>query len=276
MYLGNREKAYTDLAYGKIIVDGGEIAGRTGINSYYGDITLANYKNSRGDLIIKNGGKAYFNNLHMARGDATSGVGRTALLELSGKGSSLRLSNLHAGLDITPNGNSADIYINSGAQISVDSAFNFYSTSSLNLNLDSSGIQNTGTAVMFKGNRGGFSSGVEITIDGSLLGDSSDLTKDSAITVDLLQFTIGQTINIAGENLIVNTANESSILAALKGIISIENNTDLDFWNNFSKDDLSFENGTLSLALHFIPEPSTYAAILGALALALAAYRRRK
>lgn len=47
-------------------------------------------------------------------------------------------------------------------------------------------------------------------------------------------------------------------------------------WEAFNESNLSWEDNKLSLSLTYVPEPSTYAAIFGALAIAFAAYRRKK
>ena len=276
MNLGYRNKGAPNIAVGKLIIDNAEIAGRNGISSAYGDLSLGAQIYATGDIEVLNGGKAFFWNVRAANADnAADSLGRSASISIRGLDSSLRFQSLRAGFD-GAEGNSVSVLIGSGAQLQVNDYVTLNNTVGVTFALDSAGISVDGTPAMFVAKTVTISGGVGIAIDGAGLGWLYGGVENQAIDLVVAQFSVGATVTLDGTAHVVG-ADDAAFLAALKDFIKLENNTgNIKGWNDFSLDDLSFEDGKLILSTYYVPEPSAFAAFFGVLAAALAFGRRRR
>ena len=111
-------------------------------------------------------------------------------------------------------------------------------------------------------------------IDGELLGASGSFEKDMTYDFVLFEVKSGQ----VGLNGTSKSMSDADFLDDISTFISFENNTGNSFWKDFGVDDLFVVDGNrIGVSLTYaVPEPGAYAAIFGALALFLAACRRRK
>ncbi len=125
------------------------------------------------------------------------------------------------------------------------------------------------TILEFVADEDGFSflSANAIDFTGTLALDFTNIGTDAVYSGDLLQFRLTGDAKFADweafcNELVNGTSTHLSLTKQDEGDV-------LEFLFNAA-------NGTLSYTYTLVPEPSTYAAIFGALALAFAAYRRRK
>lgn len=200
-----------------------------------------------------------------------------AVAVIKGANSSLELSRHMVLGNTSTSGNANDrgeLVIHTGSYVRVSAITTVNNTGLLRVKLDSSNLASSSpllTAVQdtyLYNNDGAKKS---IIIDGELL-DSAG--QDASIV--LFKFESAQ------GNLKLNNVRTifSDLEAALVDFIGFENNTNLAFWEDFGYGDLVFDNSTFTISLNLtakaIPEPAAFAAIFGALAMALASYRRRR
>lgn len=122
---------------------------------------------------------------------------------------------------------------------------------------------------------------VDNSIDAILTGTNLEKVNNFTITLDLENFSVDGDFD-AGETYVVALIRLTETLEPFDvSNISIANSDKMgETWSLAEGENLFWEDSTLFLKVtslgSSIPEPSTYAAIFGALALAFAAYRRRK
>ena len=279
--MGTRASAGT---VGTLNINGGHLAGKGGIGSNSGDINMATRHQTAAYLNITDGGDASIRHFRMSQKDGgdgvDGGVNSTSYVMLKDLNSVLKVNNsVVLGVEAT-SGNVAEVKIFSGAQLehaSGSEKFTINETGKVLMMLQGNVIPNATDIAMIKArNLTAMYNGDVFVIDGSTLHGS--WANEGDYTVLLMEFANGTTLDIFGitGDLVVGTDSDADILAALMSLIDIQNNTGNAGWEDFTAADITYSGGKLYLGLHSIPEPGTYAAIFGALALAFAAYRRRK
>lgn len=274
-YVGGASGANSTL-----ILNNGKIANSAGTGAS-SDIKLAYAANSTGRLEVSNGGTAILRTFQMAQGGANA----NATLIIKDAGSLVRATNTNdtnylfsLGMNVADGdkytGNSAIVEIHTGAQLAntsggtssiKDSAQMTFVLDSANFDYASTAMFSTGKLAVYKTND---TVSNPFVIDGANLGEVSGLSAG-----DIAEFII---MTISGDATLNDDILDFSNIESIAGIFEFKNNTDLADWEDFGLENLSFADGNLVLSLTYVPEPSTYAAIFGALALAFAAYRRRK
>lgn len=185
-------------------------------------------------------------------------IGRTAMtggeaaLEIRGKNNTFKTFNLFIGNEATTNGKAKFIVEGSGHTINVENSFQSY----------------------FSGNEGG---GFEFIADADGFStvniNNFDTTFTGLIEIDFSKYIVKDEIN-GDEFTLISIKNKAQNL-----LLEIEGDLDQYFSITGSDDyELLFGDKTLGVRVFStnVPEPATYAAIFGALALAFAAWRRRK
>ena len=211
-------------------------------------------------------------NLNPYQGSATRASQATVLVQ--GVGSSLTVnSNLNLGLTaITNADDSGTLTLHTGTTTTVANEARINNYGTLKVVLDSSSLTNDDTSVLFTTKDSFFyNNGTSdpIVIDGELL-----TTMGTDVTIALFKFTANE------GNVKLNDVRTvfGDLQSSLEDFITFDHNTGNQYWEDFGYGNLTFANNTIYLTLTAIPEPSTYAAIFGALALALAfvLYRRKR
>ena len=274
-YVGGASGANSTL-----ILNNGKIANSAGTGAS-SDVNLAYAANSTGRLEVSNGGSAILRSFRMAQGGANA----KATLIIKDAGSFVKATNTNdtnylfsLGMNVADGdkytGNSAIVEIHTGAQLA-NTAGGFSSikdSAQMTFVLDSSNINYASTAMFSTKNLAVYKTADTVSnpfvIDGANLGAVNGLSEG-----DIAEFVI---MTISGDATLNNAILDFSNIELIAGIFEFKNNTDLADWEDFGLENLSFAGGNLVLSLTYVPEPSTYAAIFGALALAFAAYRRRK
>ena len=161
----------------------------------------------------------------------------------------------------------AEMVVKSGAKV-ITPTLSLYKTGSISLVLDSSNFDVANSA-MIDATTFDYSdaSAGKILIDGELLAAVNDFAKGDVWDIVLIK---AGGINLDG------VATSEFSYETIAGMFSFANNTGNENCADFGAENISFENGNFVLSLTYVPEPSAYAAIFGALALAFVAYRRRK
>jgi fibronectin-binding autotransporter adhesin len=216
------------------------------------------------------------NNLASSFGGAVSGTGGltkagTGALTLSGTNTYTGATRVNAGTFFV-NGSLANtaVTVASGATLGGSGRIGGLTT------LSAGGILSPGN-----------SPGTLTFTQGLTLNTGSILNFELGITSDLIAVTGGTLTGPAGTGGVTLNFTNSSGFAA--GIYTLINYTTASGTSNFQASDftlgstvagytynLALSGNMLQLTASAIPEPSTYAAIIGACALALAAYRRRR
>lgn len=274
-YVGGASGANSTL-----ILNNGKIANSAGTGAS-SDVNLASSANSTGRFEVSNGGSAILRTFKMAQGGANA----KATLIIKDAGSVVKATNTNdlnylfsLGMNVADGdkytGNSAIVEIHTGAQLA-NTAGGFSSikdSAQMTFVLDSSNINYASTAMFSTKNLAVYKTDDTVSnpfvIDGANLGEVSGLSEG-----DIAEFVI---MTVSGDATLNDDILDFTNAESIAGIIEFKNNTNLEDWEDFGLDNLSFEDGNLVLSLTYVPEPSTYAAIFGALALAFAAYRRRK
>ena len=274
-YVGGASGANSTL-----ILNNGKIAGTLGTNAS-SDMNIASASGSIGSVEVSNGGSAILRSFRMAQGGANA----KATLIIKDAGSFVKATNTNdtnylfsIGMNVADGdkytGNSAIVEIHTGAQLA-NTAGGFSSikdSAQMTFVLDSSNINYASTAMFSTKNLAVFKTDDTVSnpfvIDGANLGAVNGLTEG-----DIAEFVI---MTVSGDATLNDDILDFTNTESIADIIEFKNNTNLEDWEDFGLDNLSFEDGNLVLSLTYVPEPSTYAAIFGALALAFAAYRRRK
>lgn len=274
-YVGGASGANSTL-----ILNNGKISNSAG-TGYSSDIKVAYSANSTAKFEVSNGGSALLRTFQMAQGGANA----KATLILKGAGSVVNAMNTNdsnylfaLGMNVADGdkyaGNSAIVEIHTGAQLANSSIGTSFIKDSAQLAfvIDSSNIDYASTAMFSTRNLAVYKTDDTVSnpfvIDGANLGAVNGLSEG-----DIAEFVV---MVVSGDATLNDDILDFSNTEMIAGIFDFKNNTNLSDWEDFGLDNLSFEDGKLVLSLTYVPEPSTYAAIFGALALAFAAYRRRK
>lgn len=274
-YVGGASGANSTL-----ILNNGKIANSAG-TGYSSDIKLAYAANSTAKFEVSNGGSALLRAFQMAQGGANA----KATLIIKDAGSVVKAMNTNdsnylfsLGMNVADGdkytGNSAIVEIHTGAQLANtnNGISSIKDSAQFTFVLDSANIDYASTAMFSTRNLAVYKTNATVSnpfvIDGANLGAVNGLSEG-----DIAEFVI---MTISGDATLNNAILDFSNIESIAGIFEFKNNTDLADWEDFGLENLSFADGNLVLSLTYVPEPSTYAAIFGALALAFAAYRRRK
>lgn len=274
-YVGGASGANSTL-----ILNNGKIANSAG-TGYSSDIKLAYAANSTAKFEVSNGGSALLRTFQMAQGGANA----KATLIIKDAGSVVKAMNTNdsnylfsLGMNVADGdkytGNSAIVEIHTGAQFAnTNSGISYIKDSAqFTFVLDSANIDYASTAMFSTRNLAVYKTNATVSnpfvIDGANLGAVNGLSEG-----DIAEFVI---MTVSGDATLNDDILDFSNIESIAGIFEFKNNTDLADWEDFGLENLSFADGNLVLSLTYVPEPSTYAAIFGALALAFAAYRRRK
>lgn len=274
-YVGGASGANSTL-----ILNNGKIANSAG-TGYSSDIKLAYAANSTAKFEVSNGGSALLRTFQMAQGGANA----KATLIIKDAGSVVKAMNTNdsnylfsLGMNVADGdkyvGNSALIEIHTGAQFANTSngISSIKDSAQFTFVLDSANIDYASTAMFSTRNLAVYKTNATVSnpfvIDGANLGAVNGLSEG-----DIAEFVI---MTISGDATLNGDILDFSNIESIAGIFEFKNNTDLADWEDFGLENLSFADGNLVLSLTYVPEPSTYAAIFGAIALAFAAYRRRK
>lgn len=274
-YVGGASGANSTL-----ILNNGKIANSAG-TGYSSDIKLAYAANSTAKFEVSNGGSTLLRSFQMAQGGANA----KATLIIKDAGSVVKAMNTNdsnylfsLGMNVADGdkytGNSAIVEIHTGAQFANtnNGISSIKDSAQFTFVLDSANIDYASTAMFSTRNLAVYKTNATVSnpfvIDGANLGAVNGLSEG-----DIAEFVI---MTISGDATLNNAILDFSNIELIAGIFEFKNNTDLADWEDFGLENLSFAGGNLVLSLTYVPEPSTYAAIFGALALAFAAYRRRK
>ncbi len=274
-YVGGASGANSTL-----ILNNGKIANSAG-TGYSSDIKLAYAANSTAKFEVSNGGSALLRSFQMAQGGANA----KATLIIKDAGSVVKAMNTNDsnylfsfGMNVADGnkytGNSAIVEIHTGAQLANtnNGISSIKDSAQFTFVLDSANIDYASTAMFSTKNLAVYKTNATVSnpfvIDGANLGEVNSLSEG-----DIAEFVI---MTISGDATLNNNILDFSDIELIAGIFEFKNNTGLADWEDFGLENLSFAGGNLVLSLTYVPEPSTYAAIFGALALAFAAYRRRK
>lgn len=274
-YVGGASGANSTL-----ILNNGKIANSAG-TGYSSDIKLAYAANSTAKFEVSNGGSALLRTFQMAQG----GTNAKATLIIKDAGSVVKAMNTNdsnylfsLGMNVADGdkytGNSAIVEIHTGAQFAnTNSGISYIKDSAqFTFVLDSANIYYASTAMFSTRNLAVYKTNATVSnpfvIDGANLGAVNGLSEG-----DIAEFVI---MTVSGDATLNDDILDFSNIESIADIFEFKNNTDLADWEDFGLENLSFADGNLVLSLTYVPEPSTYAAIFGALALAFAAYRRRK
>ena len=262
-----------------MILDNGKIASSSG-TGYSSDINLATSANSTGLLEVSNGGTADMRTFRMSQG----GTNSKSTLILKDAGSYVKANNTNDSnylfvlgvnsSDSKYSGNSADIFIYTGAQLwnaSLGTAW-LRDSAQMNFMLAADDLSAADTAMFRTGKLAAYKSDSSVSspfvIDGANLSYNTELSEG-----DIVDFTI---MNVTGSITFNDVAVDFYDVETLSAMFEFKNNISLTDWEDFDVSNLEWDGANLILSLTYIPEPSTCAAMFGAIALALAAYRRRK
>lgn len=286
-YVGNGNGANSTLT-----LNNGSITNADG-KSNTSDFYIANASGATGLVEISNGGYANLRTLKMAQGGANA----TAKLVLKDAGSLIKINmandigqspgyQMFIGMNVDEvdnqnnskyTGNSAIIEIHTGAQfLNAASGYAYIKDSAQvqfvinSANIDSADVAmfSTKKLSVYKNDHETITVSNPFVIDGKELSSVANLKEGDVADFLIMTVTDNATLN-------------DDILSfgdydTLASIFEFKNNTNLEFWQDFGVDNLSWDGSNLTLSLTYVPEPSTYAAIFGALALAFVAYRRKK
>ena len=239
-----------------------------------------------------NGGKAYFNvlqggtattnNLNMSRPNSTDANSANSWVLVSGLGSKFTVNGTaQIGINFSEkgsgvvDGNSAEVRIATGAQ-AIMNTVHIRETGQIAFELNAFNPASISTA-MFQANslnlyKSNALSSASFLIEGSMLGGAGGF--EAGVVYDFILFTVTNgEINFDGNTL---SFADDDFLATLAEYIAFANNNGNSSWEAFDENDLFVDGNSVGIHLKYIPEPGTYAAIFGALALALVAYRRRQ
>ena len=273
-YVGGASGANSTL-----ILNNGKIANSAGTGAS-SDIKLAYAANSTARFEVSNGGTALLRTFQMAQGGANA----NATLIIKDAGSFVRATNTNdsnylfsLGMNVSDGdsyaGNSAIVEIYTGAQLANTNSgiSSIKDSAQITFVLDSANIDYASTAMFSTRNLAVYKT--DETVSSPFVIDGANLSFTSLQEGDVVDFVI---MSVSGDATLNEEILDFSNVELIADIFEFKNNTNLEDWEDFGLENLSFTDGNLVLSLTYVPEPSTYAAIFGALALAFAAYRRRK
>ena len=283
---GNFTVGNTTSKASKLLIDGSgtEIRGSSGGSSYAGSLYLANSANNKGETIVSGGASAVFRNIIVA--DKANSQGS---LVVKGLGSYVTVANLGYDTHFGVNMSDSASYAGSSAKLEIWTGANFRSVSGtgngLKINdsaqvsfvMDSSTVldaSNSGEAMLNYFRIDAYKSdgaSNPFVIDGSMLKPTSE---DSFYEVVIMQFDSGLYLN--DELLDFDSMTSEEIFSFVEETFDFKNCTNIYGWEDISAENVYYDLNrfVLQLTSYAVPEPSTYALIFGALALALAARRR--
>lgn len=285
-------------------VDGGYITGANEqLTSQSSDLITGGGESVTSYVNVTNGGVAVFRGLNISQGHITvspTQVGKAnavSYVTISGNGSmiSVRGTNntnyhnrwgvnkfLDDGSDNAAYvGNVAQLKIHTGAQLlNTQNAVQIRDSARVTFMLDSNGINyamenNIAMLQTAKLDVSKTDSTVSspFVVDGSALSWIAGASEGDIYEVALINASGVTTLNGVEQDF-ANMSDED--LTAYIGIaFEVENNTNLADWKDFGLSDISYSGGTFFVTLTYVPEPATYAALFGALALAFAIYRKK-
>ena len=298
-YVGN-----SDGSVSTMVVDGSMITGSNGsATGFSSDLHTASAGKATAYVEIKNGGIVNLRGLNVSQGHGTVNIqdgaaGAVSYITISGNGSLLATRNVnntnyHNRLGVNKltsdgsanaayEGNVASLTVHTGAQfLNTQNAIQVYDSGQITLKLDSSGIgyaMDNGLAMVSTDDLHMWKTDDTVSspfvIDGSALGYI-----EGASEGDIYEFAL---LSVSGDILFndvtydLSSMSDSELTDFVSTIFEFQNNTDLSAWEDFDASNVLYNGGTFYISLTYVPEPSTVAAIFGALALAFAAYRRRK
>lgn len=179
-------------------------------------------------------------------------------------------------------GNVASLKIHTGSQfLNTQAAVQIFDSAQVTLVLDSKGIGYASDYAfsMFKTRdlqvyKSDDTVSSPFVIDGSALGRLENASEGDYYEFAIMEFSGSVSLN--GEVLDLTSMSESELNDFIATLFTFENNTDLNSWEDFDSSNILFSGNAFYIWLTYVPEPSAFAALFGALALAFAAYRRRK
>ncbi len=271
----------------KLVIDGSgtEIRGSGGETSYAGSLYLANTANYRAEVVVSNGATAVFRNI--VASDKTNSQGS---LIVKGLGSSVSIGNLdydtHFGVNqgdaANYAGNSAKLEIWTGAKFSSASgsgnSLKIYDSAQVNFVMDSTTIldaSTSGDSMLSYFRVDAYKSdgaSKPFVIDASQL---KPVEYEGFYEIVLTEIPEGLYLN--DELVDFDSMSGEEIFSFVQDNFDFKNCTNIYGWEDIGAEDVYYDVNRLVLQLtsYAVPEPSTCALIFGALAIALAAYRRR-
>lgn len=299
-YLGRNSESVSTLN-----VDGGYITGASGdLASYSYDLHAGAGAGVTTYVNISGGGIANFRGLNISQGhtnlDTTTvgGANAVSYVTISGNGSQLAARNVNnsnyhnrwgvnkydaeGALNSAYEGNVASLKIHTGSQfLNTQAAVQIFDSAQVTLVLDSKGIQysmDNGFSMFKTRDLQVYKSDDTVSspfvIDGSALGRLENASEGDYYEFAIMEFSGSVSLN--GEVLDLTSMSESELNDFIGTLFTFENNTDLNSWEDFDSSNILFSGNAFYIWLTYVPEPSAFAALFGALALAFAAYRRRK
>lgn len=299
-YLGRNAGSVSTLN-----VDGGYITGASGsLTSNSSDLHTGAGADVTTYVNITNGGIANFRGLNISQGhtslDTTTvgGANAVSYVTISGNGSQLAARNVNntnyhnrwgvnkydaeGALNSAYEGNVASLKIYTGSQfLNTQGAVQIFDSAQVTLLLDSKGIEysmGNGFSMFKTQDLQVFKSDDTVSspfvIDGSALGHLENASEGDYFEFAIMEFS--GSISLNGEVQDLLSMSESELQDFISTLFTFENNVDLNSWEDFDASNILFSGNAFYIGLTYVPEPSTVAAIVGALALAFAVYRRRK
>ena len=273
-YIGNDSTSVATL-----ILNNGKIANASGTGAS-SDLILANAASAVARVEVSNGGTADLRTFRMSQG----GTNSNSTLIIRDAGSYVKATNTNDSnylfalgvnsSDAKYEGNVANLFIYTGAQLWNASTGTSWVNDSAQMNfmLVSDDLSATDTAMFRTGKLAVYKTDGSVStpfvIDGANLSYNTDLSEG-----DIVEFTI---LTLTGSLTFNGEAADFSDTDTVAAMFEFKNNISLADWEDFDVSNLEWDGANLTLVMFYIPEPSTYAAIFGALAIALVAYRRRK
>ncbi len=255
------------------------------INVNGGSLTAGNFRMARStstggnSTINVNGGGSVLVTTEFTMSDSTSGTDSVSYVNLTGAGSTFTVTGTRSALGKgsgTYANSVAEFKIGTGAKASMKDVYvnqNGHFTFALdsdNYVANAAAMLDARSITVVKDTAA--SPSASFYVDGALLSFDSSFVEGNSYNFALFEVTNGK-LNFDGVDYLISG---SDFLTKLAEYLAFENNTGLDDWENFDASNLYVSGNTIGISLTYVPEPATYAAIFGALALAFAAYKRRK
>lgn len=283
---GNFTVGNTTSNASKFIIDGSgtEIRGSSGGTSYAGSLYLANSANNKGETIVSGGASAIFRNIIVADKANSQGT-----LVVKGLGTSVTVGNLAYDTHFGANQSDAANYAGSSAKLEIWTGANFrsasgtgnglkiYDSAQVSFVMDSSTVldaSNSGEAMLDYFRLDAYKSEgatKPFVIDGSMLKPTQE---ESSYEVILMHVSEGFYLN--DTLLDFDSMSSEEIFSFVQETFDFQNCTDIYGWDDISAENVYYalDRFVLQLTSYAVPEPSTYALIFGAIALALACRRK--
>lgn len=265
---------------GELNVSGGTISS-DGKTARASNITVG-YTSGKGVMNLT-GGATYVNVLSVGNGvNGSSQGGIVSELKVSGASTILDVTSLNVGMSSAltqATGSTASVILSNLSDIKINNA-SFSDTGRLTINVGVNGKDERPASIQISGNLN-YTAPV---LDYGFVFDFVDMDKQieglangDVLNVSLMS--IDGNFSISGSSFDKANGNISNFLQ-LNTVLA--NESGMKFWEDVDFENFVWDNdsNTLSVLMTYaggtIPEPSTYAMIFGALALAFVAYRKRK